>query len=86
MNSKHLVQPDGWSWAVDVAAYPIQWNNASRNYMLTGFVRGVAATAGIQIRCGADWDGDFDTKDQHFNDLVHFELVSDKKVQTRAIP
>jgi hypothetical protein len=30
---------------------------------------------GIESRMGADWDGDFDTKDQTFHDLPHFELV-----------
>ena len=75
MKSKHLKQPDGWSWAVDCLAYPIQWDNWKRNYLFAGFVKGMAASMGIKIRMGADWDGDFDTLDQRFHDLPHFELV-----------
>lgn len=71
-NSKHNANP---SWAVDVAPYPINWNNKERFYMFAGFVRGVASSLGIKIRCGADWDGDFETSDQSFFDLPHFELV-----------
>ena len=76
MKSKHLAQSDNYSHAVDVMCYPIKWNDWSRNYMFIGFVRGVAARLGIKIRVGADWDGDFSTKDQSFHDLPHIELVS----------
>lgn len=62
------------SLAVDVAPYPIDWNDRERWLMFVGFVRGVAATMGIPIRCGADWDGDFTCRDQTFHDMPHFEL------------
>ena len=70
--SKHNHIP---SLAVDVAPYPINWNDKIRFYHFVGYVRGVASQLGIEIRCGADWDGDFDFGDQTFNDLPHFELV-----------
>lgn len=70
-NSKHNTFQ---SYAVDVMPYPIDWNDKNRIYMFVGFVRGIASQLGIRIRCGADWDGDFDLKDQDFNDLPHFEL------------
>jgi peptidoglycan L-alanyl-D-glutamate endopeptidase CwlK len=78
MNSKHLPQADGTSWAVDCIAYPVEWDNWQRNYMFAGYVKGVAHSMGIDLRMGADWDGDFTTKDQKFHDLPHFELRSDK--------
>lgn len=82
-NSRHNTMP---SRAVDVAPYPIEWPNSSmsreeytrafgRWYMFVGFVRAEAIRLGIKIRCGADWDGDFEVKDQNFHDLPHFELV-----------
>lgn len=74
MNSKHLKQDDGYSHAVDVMCYPIQWDNWNRNYIFAGYVKGVADSMGIKLRLGADWDGDFDTKDQNFHDLPHFEI------------
>jgi peptidoglycan L-alanyl-D-glutamate endopeptidase CwlK len=77
MDSKHIKQPDGYSHAVDAMPFPIDWNNTSRNYLFAGFIKGLAVSMGINIRMGADWDGDFDTKDQTFNDIPHFELKKD---------
>jgi len=71
-NSKHNSMP---SVAADVVPYPIDWDDTRRFYMFVGIVRGVAAMMGIKIRCGADWDGDMEVKDQNFHDLPHFELV-----------
>lgn len=70
--SKHNTYP---SDAVDVAPYPIDWEDLERFRRFAWFVRGVAAARGIEIRCGADWDGDHDIKDQTFHDLPHFELI-----------
>lgn len=71
-NSKHNTSP---SIAVDAALYPIDWNDNGRNYMFVGMVKQKAKEMGIDIRCGADWDGDNSTKDQTFHDIVHFELI-----------
>lgn|SRR4030065_2520070 len=70
--SKHNTLP---SKAVDTMPYPIDWNDTNRIYMFVGIVRGIAALKGIPIRCGADWDGDMQIKDQTFHDLPHFELI-----------
>jgi len=71
--SKH--QPiGGLSYAVDVAPWPIDWNNRERFVYLAGIIRGHAEALGIAIRWGGDWDGDDDLKDQTFIDLPHFEL------------
>ncbi|AUR83239.1 hedgehog signaling/DD-peptidase zinc-binding domain protein [Vibrio phage 1.032.O._10N.261.54.F5] len=71
-NSKHNSLP---SLGIDAALYPIDWNDAGRHYMLVGIVRERARELNIPIRCGADWDSDFATNDQTFNDLVHFEYA-----------
>jgi len=69
------------SRAVDVIPYPgvldgvSIWQDLNRFYHFIGFVRGVAAIMGIPIRCGADWDGDNNLRDQTFNDLPHIELL-----------
>lgn len=70
-NSKHNSHP---SMAVDVAPYPIDWNDTKRFYHFAGFVLGLAAEFGVDIRWGGDWDSDNDLNDQTFMDLVHFEL------------
>ncbi|AUR82366.1 hedgehog signaling/DD-peptidase zinc-binding domain protein [Vibrio phage 1.023.O._10N.222.51.B4] len=71
-NSKHNEYP---SRGVDAALYPIDWNDVGRHYMFVGIVRERARELDIPIRCGADWDSDFATNDQTFNDLVHFEYA-----------
>ena len=62
------------SEAVDIAPYPIDWNNTSRFMILGGYVLGIAQGLGINLRWGGDWDGDYDNKDERFSDLTHFEL------------
>jgi hypothetical protein len=75
--SKHNRVP---SLAVDVSPYdrpaaPIDWNDRERMTLFAGFVIGTAALMGISIRWGGDWDRDTYTKDNSFDDLVHFELI-----------
>jgi peptidoglycan L-alanyl-D-glutamate endopeptidase CwlK len=77
-NGKHNSSP---SLAVDVAPYPVDWNNAKRFYWFAGIVLGIAhglyAAGKIThlIRYGGDWNKDYDITDNNFNDLVHFELI-----------
>ncbi len=70
-DSKHNTIP---SMAVDVAPYPIDWNDTKRFYHFAGFVIATAKQLGLDIRWGGDWDSDNDLDDQTFMDLVHFEL------------
>lgn len=69
--SKHNSFP---SMAVDVAPYPIDWNDAKRFYLLAGMMFQAAHELGVKLRWGGDWDGDWDHKDQSFNDLPHLEI------------
>jgi len=62
------------SLAVDVAPFPIDWENTNRFFYQAGLVEGVARMMGLSIRFGGDWDSDKDFGDQHFNDLPHFEI------------
>lgn len=71
-NSKHNSLP---SLAVDIAPYPIDWNNQARFAHLQGVVRGVAHMMGIRIRLGGDWDMDGDITDHKFIDWPHVELA-----------
>jgi len=70
-DGKHNSTP---SRAVDVAPYPIDWEDHSRMYYFAGYVMATAKRLGIKLRWGGDWDGDTEVKDNGFNDLVHFEL------------
>lgn len=71
-NGQHNSLP---SRAVDLAPDPIDWNDVRRFYYLSGYIRGVAERLGIKVRIGADWNGNFDIKDQNFHDLPHVELL-----------
>ena len=66
--------------AVDIAPYPIDWDDRDDFHYLGGFVLGVASKMGIDIRWGGDWSDSSlsknarTTKDNNFDDLVHFEI------------
>lgn len=70
-DSKHNQMP---SIAVDVAPYPIDWENTTRFAYLQGLIRGIAMGKGIKLRSGMDWDGDGDITDHKFMDYPHIEL------------
>ena len=66
--------------AVDIAPYPIDWKARDDFHYLGGFVLGVASKMGIDVRWGGDWSDSSlsknarTTKDNNFDDLVHFEI------------
>ena len=60
--------------AVDLAPYPIDWNNRDGFYYMGGMIRGIAQQMGLKVRFGGDWASDGDTKDNSFDDLVHVEI------------
>ena len=68
---KHNAIP---SKAVDVAPYPIDWNDRERFTYFAGYVVGIAYQMGLKIRWGGDWDMDTQVKDNNFDDLPHFEI------------
>jgi hypothetical protein len=53
----------------------IRWNEKENQYLFMGFMKGLASAMGLKVRIGADWDGDFDIKDQRFHDLPHIEII-----------
>ncbi len=73
-NSKHNDFP---SKAIDVAPYPIDWNDTLAFARLFGIFQGVAHSKGVKLRWGGDWDGDGESNDQSFMDLGHIELLEE---------
>lgn len=71
--SKHNTNP---CLAVDIAPYPIDWNDKSRFILLAGLMTGVGLMKGYTIRWGGAWNGLKTMKDNQFNDLPHFEIVA----------
>lgn len=70
--SEHNTSP---SRAVDIAPYPVDWNETRRFYFMAGLIKQAAHDMGVKVRLGADWDGDGSFSDQTFHDLPHVELV-----------
>lgn len=62
-NSKHNTFP---SRAVDVAPYPVDWQDVHRFRELGHYIQGVADVLGIHIKWGGDWN---------WKDYPHFELA-----------
>ena len=60
--------------AVDVYPYPVDFEDRDRWHYFGGYVLGTARQFGIDVIWGGDWDNDTKTKDNTFDDLMHFEL------------
>lgn len=71
-HSKHNTTP---SSAIDIAPYPIDWNDKERFYYLAGYIMREALVQNVRLRWGGDWDRDTEVQDQSFFDLGHFELL-----------
>ena len=77
LKSKHLE-----GRAIDIAPYPVDWDNLARFYYLAGAMKAYGYSMGFKIRWGGDWDSDnkFGTRGKYtgketFKDLVHFEIL-----------
>lgn len=75
-HGKHNQKP---SRAVDLAPYPIDWSNKEaarqRFCYLAGYIMVCGLFLGVKLRWGGDWNQNQDTRDEHFRDLPHFELI-----------
>jgi len=60
--------------AVDIAPYPIDWDDRERFHYMGGMIRGIAKALNLNVRWGGDWDSDGEIKDNNFDDLVHIEI------------
>lgn len=83
-DSKHNI--GGYSgrekaWAIDVAPYPVDWQDERRFEQLSGVFQlahrflsehGVVSKT---LRWGGNWDQDNHLSDNKFDDLGHYELV-----------
>jgi len=73
-DSKHNQNP---SIAVDIAPYPIDWENRDRFIFLAGIIYHIAQQQHTKIRFGGNWSTSWQFEEQKdiLDDLVHFELV-----------
>lgn len=68
---KHNADP---SLAIDIAPWPIDFQNEERYIYYAGIIKGIALQMEIPLRWGGDWDRDYNPANNRFNDLGHFEL------------
>lgn len=84
-HSRHNSSP---SMAVDVLPWPFEekeWEDRDKWHYFAGYVKGVAdqlfelGLVDHKLRWGGDWDKDFETSDNEFDDFPHFELYLPKE-------
>lgn len=66
MKSKHLIQKDGFGHAIDIAPYPVNFDDAPRFHLMATLMFRAAMELGVQIEWGGFWTS--------LKDLPHFQL------------
>jgi peptidoglycan L-alanyl-D-glutamate endopeptidase CwlK len=76
MRSNHFRDTrTGFGRAVDLAPFPIDWNDHRRFDRLANLMFRAASIEGVPIRWGADWDRDGRPRERGESDSPHFELA-----------
>ena len=75
LRSKHIPGADGYSHAVDIVPYPVDWNTPAKFDAVARAMFAAAAELGVSIRWGADWDRDGKPREKGETDSPHFEWV-----------
>lgn len=74
-NGRHNAQP---SRAFDFSPFPEDWSEGqlphARFALIAGVILGCAHARNIKIRWGADWNRNWDPRDETFLDWGHIEL------------
>ena len=65
------------SKAVDAVPWPVDWNNKQQFCYFAGIVMATAATMGIKLRWGGDWNMNNDPSDDGW-DMPHFEIIEEE--------
>jgi len=77
LTSNHFAKADGFGHAVDLAPYPVDWNDLKKFDAISKAMFAAAAELGIRIRWGADWDQDGKSRERGESDSPHFEIMTD---------
>ena len=62
------------SLAVDIAPWPLDWDDRQAFYTLAGVMFTIAHSKGIKLRWGGTWGGLQDKNTSKFYDLGHFQI------------
>ena len=69
-NSLHNRYP---SPAIDLAPYPVDWDDEYRFAYFAGQAMQLARSLGIELIWGGDWDSDLYVKEHRLIDMPHFQ-------------
>lgn len=83
MNSKHLVQRDGYSHAVDVVPFPVSWD-LEKFYVIADAVEKAAEQLNVKIRWGGAWTTFVNGIDDNEKELVQRYSANKRKLRQQA--
>jgi peptidoglycan L-alanyl-D-glutamate endopeptidase CwlK len=73
--SSHGIQEDGLGYAVDIAPYPVDWNDLKKFDAIAKAMFTAAEEFGVRLRWGADWNMNGTPRERGESDSPHFELA-----------
>ena len=83
MNSKHLVQRDGYSHAVDVVPFPVSWD-LEKFYVIADAVEKAAEQLNVKIRWGGAWTTFVNGVDDNEKEMVQKYSANRRKLKQQA--
>ena len=83
MNSKHLVQKDGYSHAVDVIPFPVSWD-LEKFYVIADAVEKAAEQLNVKIRWGGAWTTFVNGIDDNEKEMVQKYSANRRKLKQQA--
>ena len=83
MNSKHLVQRDGYSHAVDVIPFPVSWD-LEKFYVIADAVEKAAEQLNVKIRWGGAWTTFVNGVDDNEKEMVQKYSANRRKLKQQA--
>lgn len=66
LDSMHIVQPDGFGHAIDIAPFPVDFQNVTEFIVMATLMFRAAMELSIEIEWGGHW--------KSFKDYSHFQL------------
>ena len=83
MNSKHLVQRDGYSHAVDVVPFPVSWD-LEKFYVIADAIEKAAEQLNVKIRWGGAWTTFVNGIDDNEKEMVQKYSANRRKLKQQA--
>lgn len=76
LKSRHFAQADGYGHAVDLAPYPVDWNDTGKFDAIAHAMFAAAQLEGVTLRWGRDWNQNGRPGEKGEADSPHFEVAT----------